>query len=99
MPARSTHVIFHNNTSFVLSRTDGGLDHGVFTEPFNFVDRIAPGQTVDWETESDGAGTGAEGFVNYQIGIGPAGLHIHWDNPFSGTNKYNEFAADGFELF
>jgi hypothetical protein len=32
-------------------------------------------------------------------GDGPASLHIHWDNPFSGTNKYNEFVADGFELF
>jgi hypothetical protein len=99
MPARSTHLIFHNNTAFLLSRTDGGLDHGVFTEPFSFVDRIAPGTTVDWETESDGVGTGTEGFVNYRIGDGPASLHIHWDNPFSGTNKYNEFVADEFELF
>jgi hypothetical protein len=61
MPARSTHLIFHNNTPFLLSRTGGSLDHGVFTEPFSFVDRIAPGQTVDWETESDGVLTGTEG--------------------------------------
>jgi hypothetical protein len=99
MPARSTHLIFHNKTPFLLSRTDGGLNHGVFTDPFSFVDRIAPGTTVDWETESDGVATGTEGFVKYQIGDGSSGVHIHWDNPFSGTNKYNEFVADGFELF
>ena len=103
MPARSTHVIFKNNTPFLLSRTDGGLDHGVFTEPFNFVDRIAPGATADWETESDGVMTGTEGFVNYRIGDGPAALHIHWDNPFISNfdrgNTYHEFVSDGFELF
>ena len=63
MAARSVSVTFTNKTTVALVRSNGHLDHGVWsTEPPL---RIEVGQTVGWESESDGVATGTEGEVHY----------------------------------
>ena len=101
MAARTVHVIFNNNTLFTLRKIEESLDHGEWTEQWHPPQTIGPGRSAEWRSESDAliTGTGTEGSIKYQIGDSANSLYIHWDNPFIGTNKYNESVTDGFELF
>jgi hypothetical protein len=101
MAARTVRVIFNNKTLFTLTKIKESLDHGEWTEPWHPPQKIMPGGTAEWRSESNAliTGTGTEGSIKYQIGDSVNSLYIHWDNPFIGTNKYNESVTDGFELF
>src|SRR5262249_28859804 len=61
---------------------------------------VAVGQTVTWESESNGFATGTEGRAIYRLQGTPQGtpwtFTLHWDNPFIGSNSYDETAPAGF---
>ncbi len=104
MAARSVVVVFVNWTERSLTKEGEDLPHGQWDS--HPPSQIAFGSTVSWKTESDGFATGTEGAVNYHvdqlhgpIGIpspDPSPLHLHWDNPFIGSNSYHENAPPGF---
>ncbi|MBP0449928.1 hypothetical protein J5Y04_10260 [Kitasatospora sp. RG8] len=58
---------------------------------------ILIGDRGEWESESDGVGTGTEGRVTYQIedvdGVRKGEVRFHWENPFLGSNSYDESVA------
>jgi hypothetical protein len=91
MASRSTHVVLENQAgSFNLRRTKAELDHGIWKdEP-----PLLIGNKAEWESESDGFLTGTEGRVTYALedvdGNGLGELALHWDNPFVGSNSYDE---------
>ena len=100
MAARSVTVTFTNNCDLALIRNNGNLSHGEWdTEPPL---RIEAGTTVTWESESDGVATGTEGEVYYDIETfaGQTGgqVHVHWDDPFIGSNSYDESCPDGYQI-
>jgi hypothetical protein len=59
---------------------------------------ITAGETVTWQSESDGFMTGTEGSVRYGIGTNGGEFTLHWDNPFVGHNSYDEQAPPGWTL-
>ena len=91
MAARSTNVTLLNRAGrFNLFKLKQELDHGEWTtEPPAII-----GNLGSWESESDGFATGTEGRVTYQIqtdeGEVIGQLRLHWDNPFVGSNSYDE---------
>lgn len=104
MAARSTAVHFLNGTRNTrLYRVDYGLQHGEWSsEPPSTVE---PGQDVSWQSESAGFMTGTEGYVRYypvdattdSVGIpspapDAATVYLYWDNPWAGSNSYNQSA-------
>jgi hypothetical protein len=101
MPARSTRVFFKNETSQTLFQTSASLDHGAWTNDIPPPQTIAPGTTGYWESESDGVATGDEGRIQYAIGAkgSQQTFYLHWDNPFSGQNKYNLMVSSGYQAF
>lgn len=99
MPARSVTVNFVNNADVALILDNGSLSHGIWTnQP---PPRIAAGATVNWESESSGILTGTEGEVTYKIETGPGqtdgSAHFHWDNPFIGSNSFDEATPVGYK--
>lgn len=91
MAARSTHVTLENRARFLnLKRTAVQIEAGEFTSP--------PPQLIgdhgDWRSESNGIFTGTEGRVTYQIetvdGDRVGEVRLHWNNPFVGSNSYDE---------
>lgn len=105
MAARSTEIQFFNETPHTLTKIGEGLSHGEWTtEPPNV---IPPQTSAQWESESDGFATGTEGTADYRISddLGDLGgvppplqVHLHWDNPFIGSNSYDESAPAAFLL-
>ncbi len=98
MAARSTTVIFVNNTNRGLRKVSEGLPHGEWTnEPPN--DILAHSQVV-WGSESSGVFTGTEGWVRYRnsdVNVpdpfpDSETVYVHWDNPYVGGNSYNTSA-------
>lgn len=94
MAARSTHVSISNMAGrFNLRRTAMSLEHGEWTNQ----PPLLIGNRGDWESESNGFATGTEGHVTYQIEDDEARrigeLRLHWDNPFVGSNSYDESVA------
>ena len=69
MAARSTDVIFHNETNQALVKLEDGLDHGQWTDPWQPKSIIAANATSEWRSESDGIATGTEGHVRYSMGL------------------------------
>jgi hypothetical protein len=99
MAARSVTVNFVNNSDVALIRDSGSLSHGIWTvQPPG---RIEVGTTVSWESESSGVLTGTEGEVTYKIETGPGqtdgSAHFHWDDPFVGSNSYDEAVPVGYK--
>ena len=94
MAARSVKVLFRNYSNKKLIKIDEGLDHGIWVStPPNSID---PTQTADWKSESAGFMTGTEGWVIYRPeGVGKD-IRLHWDNPFVGSNSYDESAPPGY---
>ena len=110
MAARSTVVIFANTThNTLLIKVSEGLSHGEWTaEPPG---EIGPGAQVQWSSESNGFLTGTEGWVRYlpvdansdNIGIpsptpDSETVYIYWDNPYAGSNSYNEAAPPPYQV-
>lgn len=96
MAARSTHVTLENKAGrFNLRLKNAGLDDGVW--------KIQPPQIIgdrgEWESESDGFLTGTEGRVAYALedvdGNHLGDLALHWNNPFVGSNSYDECLTAG----
>jgi hypothetical protein len=48
-------------------------------------------------SESSGVATGTEGEVTYNIEGTSGSAHFHWDNPFIGSNSYDESTPTGFK--
>jgi hypothetical protein len=85
--ARSVIVNFANLSDTALVLAGDNLDHGCWTvQP---PARIEAGSTVTWESESCGFLTGTEGEADFTIETGGS-AHFHWDNPFAGSNSYDE---------
>src|SRR6266542_5106863 len=100
MAARSTRIIFHNQTEFSLVKTEVELPHGEWTDPWQPPDLITPNSDTEWRSESGGFFTGTEGSVRFGINNGEnASAYVHWDNPYSGSNIYHQFTDDKFEIF
>ena len=97
--SRSVTANFVNNADVALIRDSGSLSHGIWT--FQPPARIEVGATVSWESESSGVATGTEGEVTYKIETGPGqtagSAHFHWDNPFVGSNSYDEATPVGYK--
>lgn len=107
MAARSVHVTLENRAGRInLVKFDHSLDHGEWTSlPPQII-----GNRGDWESESDGFMTGTEGRVSYRMedvdGNRLGELKLHWNNPFVGSNSYDESVApaasdasdDGFSI-
>jgi hypothetical protein len=96
--ARSTHVVFTNHTDQPLGKLGQDLPHGVWTNGVEPPFTIAPGEKVEWESESDGFMTGTEGSTRYGIGTTGGELTVHWDNPFVGSNTYDERVSPGWTV-
>lgn len=98
MAARSVSVSFTNKSNIVLILGGSSLLHGEWTtEP---PARIEAGQTVSWESESNGVATGTEDTAYYDVEgltIGSRSL-FHWDNPFIGSNSYSESYPETFKV-
>src|SRR4051794_5148970 len=95
MAARSTQIVFTNQTERPLGKLAQTLPYGVWRNAAEPPFTITTGETVWWESESDGALTGTEGTVRYGIGTFGAELTVHSDNPFVGRNTYDERASRG----
>ncbi|HEX4961634.1 MAG TPA: hypothetical protein VF173_12395 [Thermoanaerobaculia bacterium] len=100
MAARSVTVNFVNNSDVALIQDSTSLSHGIWTtQP---PARIEAGTTVSWESESSGVATGTEGEATFKIETGPGqtdgSAHFHWDNPFVGSNSYDEATPVGYKV-
>ena len=99
MAARSVTIIVDNTTDVALTGANSNLDHGIWgTNP---PARIEAGATATWEAESSGVATGTEGSVDYtlELGLGSTGkVHVHFDNPFVGSNSYDQSAPAAYTL-
>lgn len=91
---RDIGVHFTNSSDEVLTRASGTLDHGCWgTEP---PVKIEIDQTVDITSESCGVATGTEFHVNYWVGSTGAQMSMHYDNPFVGSDDFDESAPAGY---
>jgi hypothetical protein len=99
MASRSVNVNFVNHSDVALIRGSGNLSHGIWTTQPPL--RIEAAATVGWESESNGVATGTEGEVTYNIETGPGqtagSAHFHWDNPFAGSNSYDDSTPVGYK--
>ena len=98
MAARSTHVILVNDTGFTLSLTGSNLSHGEWSAGAAPPATVAANSTASWQSESDGIATGTEGTADFAVLTTGASLHFHWDNPFIGSNSYDDAAPIGLPL-
>ncbi|MFE4971390.1 endonuclease/exonuclease/phosphatase family protein [Kitasatospora sp. NPDC056651] len=98
MAARSTGVIFSNRTGCDLTLEWRGLLHGIWTA--SPPDRISREQGASWGSESSGIATGTEANVRYVTqncsirSNDNRQVQLHWDNPFIGSNSYDEAGSD-----
>jgi len=95
--ARSVTITLSNRTGYTLSRANWVVDHGIWsTLP---PETIANHTTVTWATESNGFLTGTEGHIYYWIGDTNQWVYLHWDNPYVGSNSYDQsVSGGGFEV-
>ncbi len=99
MAARSTRVTIRNQIGLPLRHIDDSLDHGEWTDPLTPPGEIPSGQTMWWQSESDGVATGTEGRARYRIGDTGDVITFHWDNPFVGTNFYEQSITGPYGLY
>ena len=99
MAARSVTINFDNTTDVALVLAKAHLDHGIWgNDP---PARIEAGESRTWEAESDGLATGTEGFVDFSLDLGPGAVgtvHVYFDNPFVGSNSYDQSAPAAYTL-
>ncbi|WP_329404179.1 aegerolysin family protein [Streptomyces melanogenes] len=99
--ARSTDVTVENSTGCELRHYDSWLSHGIWNrDPASTAGLVRDGQSAGWGSESNGFLTGTEGravFVTQNCAatnLNRKVLHLHWDNPFSGSNSYDTNMSD-----
>jgi hypothetical protein len=101
---RSVQVVFRNHSDQTLTLERAELAHGKWTkEPPR---TIGPHKQVDWASGSGGdvpifgsIGTGTEGRAVYRLhDTTHQKVELHWDNPFEGSNSYDEHAPPGLLL-
>ncbi len=94
--ARSILVHFTNNSDSALTLSGSTvLDHGCWaggSPPAT----IAVGQSIDIESDSCGIATGTEYHLDYTLDLSGATMEMHYDNPFIGSNSYNETTPQGY---
>ena len=94
MAARSVTIKVQNTFDVALVFDHDSIQHGIWgiAPPA----RIEPGTTPEWVAESNGVATGTEGTVWYRLDVpGTTGLvRLHWDNPFIGSNNYDQSGPD-----
>ncbi|MEU0661926.1 Crystal protein ET79 [Streptomyces lavendulocolor] len=90
--ARSTRVVFDNQTAGGMQRVQAELQHGCWT---SLVPEYIPGHRAgQWESESCGMMTGTEGRASFSV---PGGeVAVHWNNPYVGSNSYDCTAPSGY---
>jgi hypothetical protein len=52
-----------------------------------------------WQSESNGIATGTEGRAVYRIGNSADLVSFHWDNPFAGTNFYEQAISGPYGIY
>lgn len=97
--AREVEVFMTNSTRCDLVLVTTRLDHGEWVRrPPSLIER---GDTVEWQSDSNGVATGTEGEADYVTqgcrnpGNNTKRVHLHWDNPFIGSNSYDTAGTDG----
>ncbi|MEU3569932.1 Crystal protein ET79 [Kitasatospora sp. NPDC036755] len=93
--ARSTYVALQNRTTNTMDRTSSSLSHGTWSENMLPPDHIFPKDNGSWQSESNGFMTGTEGRAVYNM-YDVGNVEIWWDNPYSGSNKYDCKVPDGY---
>jgi hypothetical protein len=90
---RDIRVHLTNNSDSVLTFASYTLDHGCWSD--KPPDKIEVGQTVDIASESCGFATGTEFHVSYWL-EGGSQMSLHYSNPFSGDDDFEETAPQGY---
>lgn len=94
MAAISVKVQLRNDTSYFLAKSVDSIKHGEWTDTQRAPEYVRPGDSVSWQSESDGFMTGTEGAVWFDI-LAPnipadssqaTKLTLTWNAPYSGTN-------------
>jgi hypothetical protein len=91
---RDIRVHVANKSDTALTLAGQSLDHGCWNiaPPAT----IAIGQTVDIASESCGVATGTEFHVTYTLAGTNARMELHYDNPFVGSDSFDETAPQGY---
>jgi hypothetical protein len=95
---RDIRVHLTNSSDEVLSRASWTLDHGCWPGGVEPPLTIAIDQTVDIASESCGVATGTEFTVKYWVGSSGQQLSLHYNNPFAGTDDFDENAPPGYAV-
>jgi hypothetical protein len=93
MPARSFRVDIDNTSAFSLAKTHEELTSGAYTDGWPPPPQlIRPGQSISFESESDGVLGGTEGNVIYNVldfeGKPRGSFYIFWHAPYLGNSSY-----------
>ncbi len=94
MAARSVKIKVDNKFDVALVFDHESIQHGIWGSAPPA--RIEPGTLREWVAESNGVATGTEGTVWYRLDIpNSTGLvRLHWDNPFVGSNNFDQSGPD-----
>jgi Aegerolysin len=100
MPARSVQCLLINATPIPLTLITSSqiLEGGKWSDgemPPATVTDTSPGR---WASQSHGFFTGTEGRVSYNIGDTGKQIHMHWDNPYSGSDKFDAQADPPYKM-
>lgn len=95
-PSRSTLAIIINNTSLTLNLQTDSVDHGEWSQSLSPPTIIGPHSRGQLQAESDGLWTGDEGSVYYGSDAGT--FYFQFDNPYSGSNSYDQTAPAGYTI-
>jgi Ca2+-binding RTX toxin-like protein len=92
--ARAVEVVLANRSPVALSFLDGTASGEWVT---GVPGTIASATYAAWETQNKKALHGTEGHIDYAV-PGGAGLDLHWDDPFIGSNSYDATPPPGFAV-
>ncbi|CAG7563198.1 unnamed protein product [Fusarium equiseti] len=95
-PTRSTFATIIKNTSLELDLQKNSIDNGEWSDGQYPPSSIAPNNQGTLQAESTGFMTGDEGSVTYGSDAGV--FSFTFDNPFVGSNSYNETFPDGYTV-
>lgn len=93
---RDIRIHLTNRSDVELKFKSYTLDHGCWvTEPPK---TIAVDQTADIASASCGVATGTEFTVKYWVGDSGLDMTMHYDNPFAGSDDFDEDAAEAYDF-